>query len=282
MAANIVGAAALGALPLLLSWFGGRRPTRPDPALVARIAELTATVERLKAEYEAKTREPATMEEAHQRDEQAWRTLCNLASQLPAASIVQFAAYFNAALFGNTSVGKSSLINLLNGQAEPYNEGKCREEKKHEYRHGQCVNCKKAEVGRGETTQNITPYPGEHGTVCLWDFPGKNDVVSYYSTDVLSLAKAMSLSVLMYTATVKEVVKYIELLDNMHAPFVVVLSRMEDWSADELAAEKQKALSILGNRYTTFRGWFAVSAKDRSKGDTEAFVRLIARHGAPS
>lgn len=278
--AQVLGALA-AAVPAILSFFGGRRPTSPNPALVAKINELTATVERLKAEYEAKTREPASVEEVKQREDQAWRTLCNLASQLPATSIVEFAAYFNVALFGNTSVGKSSLINLLNGQVEPFNEGKCREEKKHEYRLGQCVNCKKAEVGRGETTTSITPYPGEHGTVCLWDFPGKNDVVSYYSTDVLSLAKAMSLSVLMYGATVKEVVKYLELLDSMRAPFVVVLSRMEEWSAEELEQEKQRALSILGNQYTTFRGWFAVSAKDRSKGDTEAFVRLIARH-APS
>ena len=61
-----------------------------------------------------------------------------------------------------------------------------------------------AEVGPGEITQNITPYVAPHGRLCLTDYPGSNEQISYYNANVLSLARSMDLSCVLVTATINK------------------------------------------------------------------------------
>ncbi|CAF3420499.1 unnamed protein product, partial [Rotaria sp. Silwood2] len=71
----------------------------------------------------------------------------------------------NIGLFGLTSTGKSTLINSLLGQNV-------------------------ADTGVGETTTKITPYNGSIFT--LWNVPGRNDEVSYFSMEYISFFKGLS------------------------------------------------------------------------------------------
>jgi len=64
--------------------------------------------------------------------------------------------------FGVTSTGKSTMINKL-------------------------IGFDLAETGAGETTQEIQPYDGQGYR--LFDIPGRNDDISYFSMEYIAFGK---------------------------------------------------------------------------------------------
>ena len=112
----------------------------------------------------------------------------------------------NIGLFGITSTGKSSLINAMLG-------------------------AKLAEIGMGETTTRITPYQGNGYN--LWDFPGRNDEVSYFSMEYISFLKGLSKRLIIIQATVKENSSLIRLLDANGLNYTIVVNKFDKLDEDE-------------------------------------------------
>ena len=112
----------------------------------------------------------------------------------------------NVGLFGITSTGKSTLINALLGE-------------------------QRAETGMGETTTSITPYEAQ-GYV-LWDFPGRNDEVSYFSMQYISFLKGLSTRLVVIQATVKENSSLMKLLDANGLKYSIVVNKFDQIDDDE-------------------------------------------------
>jgi predicted GTPase len=81
------------------------------------------------------------------------------------------------AFFGVTSTGKSSMINRLLGKDV-------------------------AATGVGETTKEIIAYEGFSYT--LYDIPGRNDDVSYFSMHMVSFWKGLTRRLVLVHYTVKQ------------------------------------------------------------------------------
>ena len=117
----------------------------------------------------------------------------------------------NIALFGITSSGKSLLINDL-------------------------IGADVAAVGEGETTLTITPYKSETGGFTLYDIPGRNDDLSYFSLEYIGFLKGLSQRVILVRSTVKEMTKVLKLLEAMRLPYTIAVNRFETVQKDADAA----------------------------------------------
>jgi len=160
------------------------------------------------------------------RSERQFKDLIEVTKQIEAAKMLGGST--NVAFVGKTSVGKSTLLNSLLsdlGSAE------------------------RAETGRGETTLVISRY--QVSTLCLWDFPGNNNIVSYYDSHSVSLLKAMNVVCVLIENTVKENSNLIELVSGLGCPVLLILNKIDCWQESEL--EKQKLINATGNLSKSFK-----------------------------
>ena len=104
------------------------------------------------------------------------------------------------ALFGSTSTGKSTMVNVF-------------------------VGTDVAKTGVGETTTVITPYPGPNFVV--WDIPGRNDEVSYMTMQCVALLKGLKRRVILVKNTLKENSHLMRFLDANGLHYVVVVNQMD-------------------------------------------------------
>jgi len=118
----------------------------------------------------------------------------------------------NFGFFGLTSTGKSTIINTLIGEHV-------------------------AAVGAGETTTTIQLYEGQgYG---LYDIPGRNDDISYFSMEYISFWKGLTGRLVVITATVKEMTKVFRLLDAIDLKYDIVVNKFDTVPLEE--REKFKA-----------------------------------------
>jgi GTP-binding protein EngB required for normal cell division len=141
----------------------------------------------------------------------------------------------NIGVLGITSTGKSSMINALLGT-------------------------KLAAVGTGETTKEITAYDGLDYR--LYDFPGKNDDVSSFKKDYISLLKGLTYRMVLIGATVKEMSKLLRLLDALNLNYDIVINKFDSIEADEREAFLNQILGeTLGGQFKGVRNVWCVSAQ---------------------
>ncbi|CAF1159430.1 unnamed protein product [Adineta steineri] len=106
----------------------------------------------------------------------------------------------NFGFFGLTSTGKSTIINKLIGK-------------------------NLAEVGAGETTQEIQPYEGQGYR--LYDIPGRNDDLSYFSMEYIAFWKALTARIVVITSTIKEMTKVFRLLDAIQLRYDIIVNKFD-------------------------------------------------------
>jgi GTP-binding protein EngB required for normal cell division len=104
------------------------------------------------------------------------------------------------ALFGINSTGKSSTINALMGSNA-------------------------TAAGLGESTAQFTAYEGLN--YCLYDLPGQNDDVSYFTKEYISLIKGVSHRLVLITATVKQMKKLINLFEALDLHYDIAVNKFD-------------------------------------------------------
>lgn len=119
----------------------------------------------------------------------------------------------NVAIFGITSTGKSTIINKLLGK-------------------------NLAAVGIGETTKDIQPYDGVGYR--LFDIPGRNDDIQYFSADYISFWKGLTYRMVAITHTVKEMTKVFKLLDAINLNYDIIVNKFDQVDAEEADAFKEQ------------------------------------------
>jgi GTP-binding protein EngB required for normal cell division len=115
--------------------------------------------------------------------------------------------------FGLTSTGKSTMINKLLG-------------------------FDLAETGAGETTKEIQPYDGKGYR--LFDIPGRNDDMSYFSMEYIAFWKGLTGRLVLITATIKEMTKVFRLLDAINLRYDIVVNKFDSVPLEERQEFKQK------------------------------------------
>ena len=167
---------------------------------------------------EIKRKKIESFEELAQQDKEAKKVLIDLAQQTAPVKMEGL----NVALFGQTSTGKSTMLNALLGQ-------------------------NLAETGVGETTTKIKAYPGTGYT--LWDTAGRVDIESYLSTEYVSFFKGLTHRLILIQATVKENTNLMKLLDALNLEYDIVFNKFEKVDADEqplVKAQIHKEIKELG------------------------------------
>ena len=137
-----------------------------------------------------------TFEELATQDEERMRALIALANQTTPIELKGK----NIGLFGQTSTGKSTMLNAL-------------------------LKKEVAATGPGETTQEITPY--NHEKFTLWDVPGRNDEVSYFSMEYISFFKGLTHRLILIQSTVKENSSMMKLLDAIELDYDIVFNKFD-------------------------------------------------------
>jgi GTP-binding protein EngB required for normal cell division len=115
--------------------------------------------------------------------------------------------------FGLTSTGKSTMINKL-------------------------IGFDIAETGAGETTKEIRPYDGQRFR--LFDIPGRNDDISYFSMEYIAFWKGLTGRLVLITTTIKEMIKVFRLLDAIHLRYDIVINKFDLVPVEERQKFKQK------------------------------------------
>ncbi|CAF0878152.1 unnamed protein product [Adineta ricciae] len=149
-----------------------------------------------KLNEELKRKRIKSFEDLAKHDQQALKTLIELAKltePLPMEGN-------NIGLFGLTSTGKSTMLNTLIGKTV-------------------------AETGAGETTTTITPHKGSK--FILWDIPGRNDEVSYFSMEYISFFKGLTRRLILIGSTVKENSSLMRLLDELGLKYTIVFNKFD-------------------------------------------------------
>ena len=155
--------------------------------LLERFEELTELIER---------RRITSFEDLQEIDKRASETLITLASNTQPFQLRGLTHGF----FGLTSTGKSTMINRL-------------------------IGFDLAETGAGETTREIQPYDGQGFR--LFDIPGRNDDLSYFSMEYIAFWKGLTRRLVLITATIKEMSKVFRLLDALHLSYDIVLNKFD-------------------------------------------------------
>jgi GTP-binding protein EngB required for normal cell division len=106
----------------------------------------------------------------------------------------------NIGFFGQTSTGKSTIINSLLGKEE-------------------------AATGYGEVTIIPMPYKSEASGYILWDMPGKNDEVSYYTINYIGFWKGLTRRMIVIQSSVKEMTAVTQLLDQIDLDYDIVVNK---------------------------------------------------------
>jgi len=106
----------------------------------------------------------------------------------------------NFGFFGITSTGKSTIINRLIGENV-------------------------ADVGACETTKEIQPYNGQGYR--LYDIPGRNDDLSYFSMKYIAFWKALTSRFIVITVTIKEMTTVFRLLDAINLRYDIIVNKFD-------------------------------------------------------
>ncbi|CAF3403555.1 unnamed protein product [Rotaria sp. Silwood2] len=112
----------------------------------------------------------------------------------------------NFAFFGITSSGKSTMVNQFLGEQV-------------------------ADTGAGETTTQIQRYDGSGFS--LYDIPGRNDEVSYFSMEYIAFWKGLTALIVLITATAKEMTSVFRLLDAINVKYNIVVNKFDQHQEDE-------------------------------------------------
>ncbi|CAF2112159.1 unnamed protein product [Rotaria magnacalcarata] len=112
----------------------------------------------------------------------------------------------NIAFFGRTSTGKSTMINRLVGEDV-------------------------AATGAGETT--LEPKKYTCTGFALWDMPGRNDDISYFSAKYIGFWKGLSRRTILIINTVKEMSHVCQLLDQLRRDYNIVVGKFDMVDAAE-------------------------------------------------
>ncbi|CAF0816130.1 unnamed protein product [Adineta ricciae] len=177
------------------------RNTDDNAALRAEVAQYRDRHAQLIERYrnlneELKRKRIKSFEDLVKHDQQALKTLIELAKLTEALPMEGN----NIGLFGLTSTGKSTMLNTLIGKDV-------------------------AETGAGETTTTITPYKGAE--FILWDIPGRNDEVSYFSMEYISFFKGLTRRLILIGSTVKENSSLMRLLDELGLKYTIVFNKFD-------------------------------------------------------
>jgi hypothetical protein len=95
-----------------------------------------------------------------------------------------------------------------------------------------------AKTGKGEITTERKPYEGEH--FILYDMPGRNDDVSYFTLDNIAFLKGLTKRVILIKDTVKEMTAVLRVLDDLNLSYDIVFNDFEGTSEEELRALKEQ------------------------------------------
>ncbi|CAF3885887.1 unnamed protein product [Rotaria sp. Silwood1] len=150
-----------------------------------------------------------SFEDLVKQDKEAKEVLVNLTQATRPAPLEGI----NIGFFGLTSTGKSTMLNSLLGQNV-------------------------ADTGVGETTTKVTPYSGTEFT--LWDVPGRNDEVSFFSMEYISFFKGLSRRLILIQATVKENSSMMKLLDEVGLHYDIVFNKFDKVEPDEQELVKRQ------------------------------------------
>ncbi|CAF3812430.1 unnamed protein product [Rotaria magnacalcarata] len=186
-----------------------------DPALVQQLEQIQQQNAYLLHEYE-KLRQAISAREIHsfndlqRHDQKGAKELIRLASQTVP---LQLDGGRSFGFFGLTSTGKSTMINKLLGSDL-------------------------AKTGAGETTRQITSYDGSGYR--LYDIPGRNDDISYFSMEYVAFWKALTNRLVLITTTVKEMAKVFRLLDAINLRYDIVVNKFDLVAVNERDTFKQQ------------------------------------------
>ncbi|CAF3886457.1 unnamed protein product [Adineta steineri] len=167
---------------------------------------------------ELKKKNLTSFEDIAEKDKQAKEAIIKLAKEAEPFEMEGN----NIALFGITSCGKSTMINVLYGKEV-------------------------AETGKGETTLRIQSYQATD--FVLWDIPGKNDEVSYMSMQYISFFKGLTHRIILVTNTLKENSSMMKLLDAIGLDYDIVVNKMDECDDKEQPKFRkgiQKEVQTLG------------------------------------
>jgi GTP-binding protein EngB required for normal cell division len=149
---------------------------------------------------------------------------------------------------GNTSVGKSSVINSCFGQEV-------------------------CETGIGQVTLEPHSYALPNSSLVFWDLPGQNDDVSYLSIKYISFLKAMSFVGVVVTSTVSEISTVLKLLESLRIPYHIIVNKIDQAkSPQQLDRFKGQLTSEVARLGVCCKGLFFVSAENIRMGD---WVKLM-------
>jgi GTP-binding protein EngB required for normal cell division len=140
----------------------------------------------------------------------------------------------NVGFFGVTSTGKSTMINTLLGR-------------------------RAADTGLGGMTTKITPYKGTCFT--LWDSPGQNETVLYFSMEYISFFKSLSRRLILIQRTVKENTFMMRLFDRIGLHYDIVVNKFDQVDQyDQAQFKRQIEYEIATLRLKGVRRLYFVSA----------------------
>ena len=161
--------------------------------------------------------------------------LIKLAQKTPAGQMQGV----NYALFGLTSVGKSSIINALLSRVV-------------------------AKTGYTETTMETTPYPGTGYT--LWDLRGGNDEVSYLNMESFAFFKGLTRMLFVITSTPNQNSEMMKFLDKLNVEYDIIFNKFDVPDEGERQEIKEKVLSaIRGLGLQKVRKVYFISAKNTTQ-----------------
>jgi GTP-binding protein EngB required for normal cell division len=119
----------------------------------------------------------------------------------------------NFGFFGVTSSGKSSMINKLLAKDV-------------------------AATGVGKTTKEVTKYRGFNYN--LYDIPGQNDDVSYFSMNYVAFWKGLTCRLVLIHHTVKEMTKVFHLLYVIDLHYDIIINKFDVVEFDDREPFKQQ------------------------------------------
>jgi GTP-binding protein EngB required for normal cell division len=164
-----------------------QRYREENAQLMVKFNELSEQIERQRI---------SSYEDLQRVDQRAAETLVKLASTTKAYELGGRTFGF----FGLTSTGKSTMINKL-------------------------IGFDLAETGVGETTKEIQPYDGQGYR--LFDIPGRNDDISYFSMEYIAFWKGLTGRLVLITATIKEMTKVFRLLEAINLRYDIVVNKFD-------------------------------------------------------
>ena len=187
-----------------------------DPALVEQLRQYQEQNQQTMIQYRALVEEMerkklTTMDQLAAHDREKFEALVSLAQK---TEPIQMHGN-NFAFFGLTSSGKSTMINSI-------------------------VGADVAETGAGETTLKPSCYSGTGFVV--WDMPGKNDDLSYFSMEYIGFWKGLSRRLIVITSTVKEMSHVCRILDKLALDYDIVANKFDAIESEQERTKFKKQI----------------------------------------